>query len=157
MDKLKVNFHKNNKKHLSRRQFLKNNCMLLGGLYLYGCSSSSDNNTPLPTAPTITVEPLDASILIGSSATFLVETTGSSPLTFQWYRNDESIIDATETSYSLKPASLSEDGSSFSVKITNQSGSVRSRIAILNITSVGTTIDTTSIQIDSTLITIDEI
>ena len=148
----------------NRRQFLKESCFLLGGLSLYSCSSgTSETSTTLTnpeqntTKPVITLEPSDTSILIGNSATFQVTTAGTEPLTFQWYRDGQEIPDAIRPSYTLSPASISENGASFSVSISNQAGSVSSRLAILNITSIGTTVDTTAILIDSTLITVDEV
>ncbi len=111
---------------------------------------------PIPIAPTITLEPTDTTILIGSSATFQVQASGTT-LSYQWQKNGVDISDATLPTYSLIPASLLENGDQYSVKISNQVGSVDSRTAILNITSIGTTIDSTTILISSTQITIDEI
>jgi len=111
---------------------------------------------PIPIAPAITLEPTDTTILIGSSATFQVQASGTT-LSYQWQKNGVDISDATQPTYSLIPASLLENGDQYSVKITNQIGSIDSRTAILNITSIGTTIDSTTILISSTQITIDEI
>ncbi len=112
---------------------------------------------PVPIAPTITLEPVNASALIGSSVTFQVAVNSNSPFSYQWQLNGQDIPGATEVAYSLVPASLLENGNQYRVIITNPAGIVRSRAAILSVTSVGTTIDSTAILIDSTQITIDTV
>ena len=145
-----------------RRQFLKNSCFLLTGLSLYGCGSqSSDNKATTESnsdsfAPTITQEPADTTVKLGQTATFKVTTEGTEPLSFQWYRDNQIISGANKPTYNVIPTSVSENGSIFKVSITNKAGSVESRPAFLNIAS-GVTIDTTTLRIDNTLITIDEI
>ena len=161
IERLTKNFHMDISLNRSRRQFLKESCFLLGGLSLYSCSSDSSETPTDPgssaTPPIITLEPADTTVLIGSLATFQVTTNETEPPAFQWYRDGQNIPGATEASYTLRPASISENGSGFSVNITNQAGSVSSRLAILSIATIGTTVDTTAIQIDTTLITIDEV
>ncbi len=112
--------------------------------------------TPTGT-PTITQQPSDTLVLIGRSATFRVTVTGDQPLAYQWRRDGQDIPGATGAAYTLPVATAADNGASFSVVASNALGTVTSRSALLNVTSTGTTVDTTTIRIDSTLITIDEI
>jgi hypothetical protein len=88
------------------------------------------------TPPAITVQPQDQSVAVGSSATFSVTATGSSPLRYQWMKNGAAISGATSASYTTPPTALTDDHSSFAVVVSNNSGSVTSNSAILTVLAV---------------------
>ncbi len=86
--------------------------------------------TPAVLPPTITTQPVAASVNQGQSATFTVAATGTAPLTYQWRRNGVTISGATGASYTIGNAQPSAAGS-YTVLITNVAGNVTSSAAEL--------------------------
>ncbi len=87
------------------------------------------------TAPSISAQPRDATVTVGETATFAVDAQGAAPLRYRWFRNGTAISGATSARYPLTNAQLSDSGASFTVKVTNASGSVTSRPATLTVVS----------------------
>jgi hypothetical protein len=90
---------------------------------------------PLPWAPvppTIVVQPVGATIAVGSDYTFNVEATGSLPLSYQWYRNSTAVEGQTSTSFTIVSASVS-DTNNYSVNVFNDGGSMPSNIVQLTV------------------------
>jgi hypothetical protein len=90
---------------------------------------------PLPWAPvppTIVVQPVGATIAVGSDYTFNVEATGSLPLSYQWYRNSTAVEGQTSTSFTIISASVS-DTNNYSVNVFNDGGSMPSNIVQLTV------------------------
>jgi hypothetical protein len=83
--------------------------------------------------PTITQQPRNQSVVEGRRATFKVQATGSLPLSYQWKKNGSDIPGATSASYVTPPTTLSDDGTRFSVVISNAAGSVTSRTVRLRV------------------------
>ena len=82
----------------------------------------------------ITTQPANQSVSVGQTATFSVVATGSAPLQYQWQKNGTAIAGATGSSYTT-PATVSGDnGSSFTVIVTNAAGSMTSNAATLTVT-----------------------
>jgi Immunoglobulin domain/Immunoglobulin I-set domain len=91
-----------------------------------------------PVAPQITTQPANQTVTVGQTATFSVAATGNAPLQFQWRKNGTAIAGATGSSYTT-PATVSGDnGSSFTVVVTNAAGSMTSRAAALTVTAAPT-------------------
>jgi outer membrane protein assembly factor BamB len=91
--------------------------------------------TTAPTAPQITSQPANRTVIVGQSATFGVAASGSAPLTYQWRKNGNAISGATGSSYKT-PATVSGDnGSSFTVIVSNAVGNVTSNAATLTVTA----------------------
>jgi pectate lyase len=89
---------------------------------------------PAGTPPSISTQPLDQSIFTGQNATFTVIATGSAPLSYQWYYNNDTLItNATGSSLTIANAQLTDTGG-YSVLVTNASGSVLSYNAQLVVT-----------------------
>lgn len=84
------------------------------------------------TAPSITTQPLSRVLDTGDAVSLGVTATGTAPLSYQWYRNNAVIAGGTGSAYSLASAQTNHTGSYF-VIITNDSGSVTSRVASLTI------------------------
>jgi len=109
------------------------------------CSNSysiQSNNADLAvttgcTPVSINTQPSNQSVATGSTATFSVSTSGSSPFTYQWYKNGSSISNATNSSYTTPSLSLSDNGNTYYCHITNCSGSyfINSSSGILTVTS----------------------
>jgi alpha-tubulin suppressor-like RCC1 family protein len=99
-------------------------------------NSATARLTVSATAPSITRQPQDVTILPGQSATFSVETRGSEPKSYQWYHNTNSPVpDATNSTWTLNDAQT-EDSGTYSVLVSNAVGFVASRHALLTVTSL---------------------
>ena len=100
-----------------------------------GSSSSGDSggagttDTPPLTAPTISAQAENQSVVTGETATFKVVATGSA-LTYQWKKNGTDISDATSSSYTTPPTSSADNNTVFSVKVSNSAGSVSSNATL---------------------------
>jgi hypothetical protein len=87
--------------------------------------------------PVIGVQPQPQSVVVGRPATFSVQMLPQgAPLQFQWMRNNADIGGAILSSYTLPAAALSDNGASFSVRVTNSIGQVVSTAATLTVTAL---------------------
>jgi glucose/arabinose dehydrogenase len=84
--------------------------------------------------PSITTHPADRTVSVGASATFSVVASGSTPLSYQWQRNNVDIPNATSSSYTLNNAQLSDSGAQFRCVVTNSFGDATSNQAELTVT-----------------------
>jgi len=91
--------------------------------------------TSSATAPTISTQPGNVSIVSGNTATFTVSAGGTAPLTYQWQKNGTAVMGATAASYTTPAESVSDTGAKFAVVVTNYSGSVTSANATLSVTA----------------------
>jgi hypothetical protein len=66
-------------------------------------------------------------------ATFSVEATGTEPISFQWFANGLPIAGATGSVFTLCPVLLTNDGTQFSVKLSNACTVRMSRVATLTV------------------------
>jgi hypothetical protein len=94
-----------------------------------GGNSSGGGGTP---APTITQPPADATAAAGGTATFTVTASGTG-LAYQWSRNGSQISGATGASYTTPALAAADDGSSFTVAVSDSGGSVTSPAATLHV------------------------
>ena len=79
-------------------------------------------------APFILAQPVSQVLLQGQPVTFSVSATGSSPLSYQWYKGTALISGATSSTYSIAGTSGS-DTAGYSVVVSNAFGSVTSNTA----------------------------
>jgi len=86
-------------------------------------------------APSITTQPANQAVTAGQTASFTVVATGTAPLTYQWRRNGTAIAGATLSSYTTPPATSSDDGSQFTVVVSNTAGTVTSNAGMLTVSS----------------------
>ncbi|CAN5363471.1 hypothetical protein BH09PLA1_BH09PLA1_05120 [soil metagenome] len=84
-------------------------------------------------APTITTDPADRTVGKGASASFFVQVTGATPLSYQWRRNGRDIDGATSSSYTVQTATIEDDGARFEVFVSNAFGSDTSNPATLTV------------------------
>jgi hypothetical protein len=90
-------------------------------------------NVLLPVIPSITAQPQDWTNAVGFAANFAVGASGSPPLHYQWYFNSNTLLtNQTNASLSFIIASTNDAGG-YSVMVTNNFGSVTSRVAILTV------------------------
>ncbi len=88
-----------------------------------------------PTAPAITTQPASQTVGVGTAATFTVVASGSATLAYQWRKNGTAISAATTASYTTPATTTADNGSTFSVVVSNSAGSVTSNSATLTVTS----------------------
>lgn len=105
-----------------------------------GGGGDGDNSGSPPTtatAPTISTQPSNQSVAVGGSATFTVAAAGTEPLSYQWQKVGNDIPGATAPSYTTPATVLADDGTSYSVVVTNSAGRVVSTSATLHVTPAG--------------------
>jgi hypothetical protein len=85
--------------------------------------------------PSITSQPANQTVIAGQSATFSVTATGTGTLTYQWKKNGTAITGATSASYTTPATVASDNGSQFTVTVTDSVGSVTSNAATLTVNS----------------------
>ena len=115
-------------------------CALGIGL-LTGCSgvtrNTSGTGNPQPGAPTITTQPANQTVTVGQTATFSVVATGDGALSYQWFKGTAAISGATAASYTTPATTTSNNASSFTVVVSDASGTVTSNAATLTINAAG--------------------
>lgn len=102
----------------------------------YGSALSSEamlNVQIAPTMPAITSEPQDVTVGTGGTATFRVTAMGTGPLAYQWLRRGVLLPGATADAYTTPPATIADQGATYSVTVSNGAGSVSSRQAVLTV------------------------
>jgi beta-galactosidase len=111
-----------------------------GGGYGGGSSGMGGMST---SAPMITMQPASQSVTAPTAAMFSVAASNptgySGTLTYQWMRQGSgmtgftAISGATASSYTTPATSMSDNGSSFKVQVTNAYGTTTSNAAMLTV------------------------
>jgi Protein of unknown function (DUF1573)/Immunoglobulin domain/Immunoglobulin I-set domain len=83
----------------------------------------------------ITTQPVNQSVVVGQTATFSVVATGAGTLTYQWKKGGTAISGATAASYTTPATANSDNGSAFTVVVTDSNGSLTSNPATLTVTA----------------------
>ncbi len=98
------------------------------------CGSVTSNQIPLTvnSAPSVSSQPSSLTRCETQSAIFTIVTTGTSPITYQWYKGGIGITSATSNSYLISPVS-SSDASSYYCVATNSCGSATSTSVTLTV------------------------
>ena len=109
-------------------------CVGSGGGTTASCSAQLQSS---PVPPSITTQPQNQTVTVGTKATFSVVATGSAPLSYQWSKNGTAIGGATSSSYTTPAAVSGDNGSTFSVQVSNAAGSQTSNAATLTVSSSG--------------------
>jgi hypothetical protein len=115
--------------------FLSVTCL---SLLLLACGGGGGGGAAAAVAPAITAQPADQHVVIGSTATFSVTASGTTPLAYQWQKGGAAIAGASAASYTTAAIALADDGSVYSVVVSNSAGSVTSAGAKLSV-AAGTT------------------
>jgi len=83
-------------------------------------------------APSITAQPQSATVNVGTSISFSVTAAGTAPLSYQWKKGGSAITGATNSSYTI-PSPQVADAGSYTVVVSNGTGSVTSSAASLTV------------------------
>jgi hypothetical protein len=109
-------------KRLLRRTYLLIVIPIL--LWCGGCSTA---------APAIWNQPLSQTVSVGQSATFSITARDPSLLSYQWLKGGAPIMGATSASYTTPANSMQDNGSRFSVVVSNSGGKATSESAQLTV------------------------
>jgi PKD repeat protein len=110
-----------------------------GGPYTVTASSGGKSGTAsvtvtaVATAPTITTQPANQTVTVGQTASFSVVVSGTAPLSYQWYKNNTAIGDATAASYTTSATTTGDHGAKFKVTVSNSAGNLTSNEATLTV------------------------
>jgi Immunoglobulin domain/Putative adhesin len=125
------------KRHLARGA----TCLLLS-IALAACggggggnNNGSQGSSTGATTPSIATQPTNQTVTVGQTATFSVTANGTAPLSYQWQKGGVAISGATSASYTTPAVQASDNGTTFTVTVTNAAGSVSSSAATLTVTA----------------------
>lgn len=103
-------------------------------------ASAAVTITGAGTAPSIVTHPQPQTISAGQTATLTVVAAGTTPLSYQWRRNNVAITGATASSYG---ATLEGD---YNVVVTNAAGSATSNVATITVSTASAPVIVTQPQ-----------
>jgi len=86
----------------------------------------------LPSSPSITTQPASQTVNSGSPVTFSVVANSTTPLTYQWQKNNINITGAINATYTIHSVAAADAGS-YTVVVGNAGGTVTSNAAILTV------------------------
>lgn len=92
-------------------------------------------NTTFNYAPQITTQPQSTTLFIGQTLNLSVSANASPAPTYQWYFNNNSIADATGSTYSLSDIQLANAGD-YHVVVSNNQGSTTSATATVAVSAM---------------------
>src|SRR5207253_1572104 len=104
-----------------------------------GCTSEATlTESAAAAAPSITTQPANQTVTAGQTATFTVVAAGTSPLSYQWKKNGTAISGAASSSYTTPATTSADNGSQFTVTVSNTAGSMTSNAATLTVNATAT-------------------
>jgi hypothetical protein len=98
----------------------------------YGTAVSLGATLTVLIPPSIVTQPVPQTVTAGQSATFSVVATGTAPMRYVWRFNGASIFGATNSSYTVNNAQLTDAGN-YSVVVLNEVGLTVSTSAALTV------------------------
>jgi hypothetical protein len=98
-----------------------------------GTVTSNSAKLTVRIPPSITTQPANKTVTVGKTAKFSVTATGTNPFSYQWMKNGVNIVGATKASYTTPSTVPADNGSLFSVKVSNAAGSATSNNALLTV------------------------
>ena len=100
-----------------------------------GSATSAAATLTVNSAPAITTQPSNQAVTVGQTATFTVVAAGEAPLSYQWQKGSVNISGATAASYTTPVTTAADNGSQFTVVVSNSSGNITSNVATLTVNS----------------------
>ncbi|HUG09900.1 MAG TPA: choice-of-anchor tandem repeat GloVer-containing protein [Opitutaceae bacterium] len=95
-------------------------------------SSTATLSVVVAAAPVITQQPRSVTVKAGRNVTFSVFVSSPSPVTYQWFKDGETLASATSSTLQLPKVTTAASGA-YIVVVTNSSASVTSEPAILTV------------------------
>ena len=87
-----------------------------------------------PSAPTfVTPPPTTVTAYSGTTITLSALTAGTTPFTYQWFRNSSKLAGQTNSSYSFVPVYPTDNNASYYVSVANRIGSTNSTPTVLTV------------------------
>jgi hypothetical protein len=102
-----------------------------------GNITSSTASLTVTQSPVITAESTSATQCSGTSHTFSVTATGSSPLTYQWYFGNTAISSATNNTYTINSVAITDAGNYYCI-VSNTCGTAQSSTKTLTVNEAPT-------------------
>jgi len=99
----------------------------------FGNATSNEATLTVNAPPSITAHPSDQTVAQGQPSTFSVVAGGTSPLSYQWQRNQVNISGATSATYMIASTALSDNGARYRCVVTNSFGTATSNEATLTV------------------------
>ena len=91
--------------------------------------------TTVAVSPFITTQPTNQTVVVNNPASFTVVAGGTSPLYYQWSQNGSNVAGATNATWSLASAALTNAGA-YRVMVGNYAGAVTSSVATLTVSDM---------------------
>src|SRR5260370_33178607 len=107
--------------------------ILVLGVAIAGCSGLAAANPLSNGNASIATQPTSQTVTVGQAAAFAVAATGTAPLSYQWQKNNAAILGATSSSYTAQATTSSDNGTQFTVVVSNTIGSVTTNAATLTV------------------------
>jgi hypothetical protein len=96
--------------------------------------------------PTIIKQPSDLSVSVGALASFSVNASDAQPMSYQWSLGTVALPNATNRTLNLSNVRL-EDAGGYTVLVANASGSVTSRVALLDVDATFTKVSSSALNL----------
>src|SRR5579872_5196995 len=121
---------------------LRISAVVLAAAYIFTWSAvASAASSESPAAgPTISLEPVNVTVISGQSASFTVAATGTGTLSYQWKKVGGANVGTNSPTFTINPTAPSDAGS-YMVVVTDSTGSTNSSNATLTV-NVPATINT---------------
>jgi hypothetical protein len=103
---------------------------------------------PSDAPPFVSDQPDNAAVCESETANFSVSAQGSGPFTYQWFKDNNPIADATMSTLSVPNATVADEGS-YHCDVTNEFGTTSSEDATLNVVQDIECDDTNACTVDS--------
>ena len=109
---------------------------VLCAMLAVACGGGGGSPSPMGAmSPTITTQPTAQTVAVGQTARFTVVAPGSAPLSYQWQANGQNVTGATANSYTTPATAATDDGTVYSVVVSNSVGSITSNSVRLSVTA----------------------
>ncbi|MGA7915361.1 MAG: hypothetical protein WCA00_09015 [Candidatus Acidiferrales bacterium] len=108
--------------------------------------------TAAATAPTISQQPANITVIAGQTAAFSVTAAGTAPLTYQWFMNGAA-AGTNSSTFSISQTTTAQTGAQIYVKAGNSAGSITSNTVVLTVNPAPPTAPTITQQPSNVTVT----
>jgi len=114
--------------HVFKLQCVGKNSRSTGYSFGFDCLQVSE--VAASVAPVIRLAPLGQTVDTGANVVLAVQTSGSAPFSYQWFKDGDDLPGATAATYEIRGATVGDTGA-YSVVVTNAAGATSAGPAIL--------------------------